>query len=426
MLRWSLSVVLLAAGAVVMTPDGGADAATGDPVTFALLGDTPYSSTEVNAFPALADDINAASGVQFVLHAGDIKNADTVCSDQVYNGRRALYDRFSDPFVITPGDNDWTDCHQLDEGQYVPTERLDAFRDVFYPRPGVTLGMNPMTVDSQATTADFQAYRENVRFARDGVVFATVHVVGSANDRAKWSGLPGGDLLAQRQAEYTQRDNADVAWINQTFQQARSSGAAGVMLLMQAEPKDTTAFSKVRAAILSNTKAFDGQVLLTHGDGHVYTVTQGYAGVPNLTRLETFGETAAKWLRVTADADTGQVFSWTVQNVSGGTSSPSGPTVTSTTPSNGATGVGRYANVKAKFSEAVTGVSGTTFTLVRASTGEAVPAAVTYDASKRMAVLDPSKGLVAGTRYTATLTTGIVDSSGNALPQTSWSFTTTG
>jgi hypothetical protein len=33
------------------------------------------------------------------------------------------------------------------------------------------------------------------------------------------------------------------------------------------------------------------------------------SGVLNLTRLETFGATASKWLRVTADPRTAEVFS---------------------------------------------------------------------------------------------------------------------
>lgn len=51
-------------------------------------------------------------------------------------------------------------------------------------------------------------------------------------------------------------------------------------------------------------------MLLVHGDEHIYEVEPGYAGVPNLTRLETFGDTASHWLRVIADPRTPAVFSW--------------------------------------------------------------------------------------------------------------------
>ncbi len=52
-----------------------------------------------------------------------------------------------------------------------------------------------------------------------------------------------------------------------------------------------------------------------HGDEHIYEVEPNYAGVPNLTRLETFGDTATQWLRVTANPRTPGVFSWTTQTV---------------------------------------------------------------------------------------------------------------
>jgi hypothetical protein len=55
-----------------------------------------------------------------------------------------------------------------------------------------------------------------------------------------------------------------------------------------------------------------------HGDEHVYEVEPGYAGVPNLTRLETFGDTASMWLRVTTDPRSTNVFSWEPQTVPAG------------------------------------------------------------------------------------------------------------
>ena len=58
-------------------------------------------------------------------------------------------------------------------------------------------------------------------------------------------------------------------------------------------------------------------MLLAHGDEHRYEEEPGYAGVPNLTRLETCGDTAAEWLRLTVDPRTPEVFSWEPQTVGG-------------------------------------------------------------------------------------------------------------
>ena len=102
------------------------------------------------------------------------------------------------------------------------------------------------------------------------------------------------------------------------------------------------------------------------------------------------------------------------------------PTVTARAPLSAATRVSQTGNVTATFSENVTGVSGTTFTL-RNSAGTAIAATVTYDAATRVATLNPTSTLSANVAYTATLTggaTAIRDIANNPLVTTSWSFTT--
>lgn len=90
-----------------------------------------------------------------------------------------------------------------------------------------------MTVTAQPVDQPEHAgYVENVRFVRSGVVFATVHVVGSENDLAPWSQLPGGDREAERLAEFEARRAANLAWIDAAFEQTRAEDAAGVVLMM--------------------------------------------------------------------------------------------------------------------------------------------------------------------------------------------------
>jgi hypothetical protein len=102
--------------------------------------------------------------------------------------------------------------------------------------------------------------------------------------------------------------------------------------------------------------------------------------------------------------------------------------VTSRAPSSNATGVSRTGNVTATFNEAVTGVSGTTFTL-KNSGGTPVAATVRQDGTTNRWILDPSSTLSSRTTYTATLTggtNGIKDAAGNPLASTvTWTFRTT-
>jgi hypothetical protein len=104
------------------------------------------------------------------------------------------------------------------------------------------------------------------------------------------------------------------------------------------------------------------------------------------------------------------------------------PTVTSRVPAVGGTGVAVGNDIQADFSEAVTGVSATTFTL-RSSAGVQVAAAVGYNATLRRAWLNPSASLAPNQTYTATLTGGasaIRDLANVPLATTTWSFTTFG
>lgn len=285
-------------------------------VTFALLGDTPYGDDQRVQFPALVDQVNADPKIRFVLHAGDIKNGSSTCDDGRFADLAGLYDTFEDPFVLTPGDNEWTDCHRVAAGSFLPTERLTALRAVFYPEPGRTTGRREMNVDTQADEPAYADYVENVRFTQGGVTIAALHVVGSDNGLLPWSGLPGGDLPAEREAEFAARTAAALAWIDETFDAAQRADAPGVLLLMQAEPVESPGFSAVRQRIVERSTEYGRPVLLVHGDEHIYEVEPAYAGVPNLTRLETYGATATEWLKVTIDRKSPTVFSWHPMSVS--------------------------------------------------------------------------------------------------------------
>ena len=97
------------------------------------------------------------------------------------------------------------------------------------------------------------------------------------------------------------------------------------------------------------------------------------------------------------------------------------PTVSSTNPANGATGV---AVITASFSEAMNASTLTTATFTVAGAAP-VTGTVTYDAATYLARFTPTSALTPSTSYTATITTGAKDVAGNALASNHvWSFTT--
>jgi hypothetical protein len=113
-------------------------------------------------------------------------------------------------------------------------------------------------------------------------------------------------------------------------------------------------------------------------------------------------------------------FVWSFTTAANACSPP--PDVISVTPLTGATGVCSLAVITATFSEAMNPatINTTTFTVSSGVTG-----IITHDVSNTIFTFTPSSPLAVNTVYTATLTTGAQDTSGNGLATDfAWTFTT--
>jgi hypothetical protein len=130
--------------------------------------------------------------------------------------------------------------------------------------------------------------------------------------------------------------------------------------------------------------------------------------------VKAIADGAWQWRVSTLDA-AGKVLAsapWRAFSVDG-----TAPRVTSGAPAATATSA---SNVVARFSERVTGVSGSTFTVTLKGTPSPVRAKVTLSANGRKAVLDPKRALKRGRTYTVRLTKAIADPAGNRLTPYSW------
>jgi hypothetical protein len=316
--RLAILIVAAALGA-------GAGAARAQAFDFALIGDGPYGSSAVERFGRMLAEINADADIAFVVHVGDIKSGAESCSDRLLRARFDQLQQLRMPLVYTPGDNEWTDCHARATGRFHPVERLVALRRIFYPDPHATTGGSKLPVETQADDERFREFVENVRFERGGVVFATLHVVGSRNDLDPWSSLRGDNLhqpRTDRLTEFWRREQANLAWLDAAFAHARKIDARGVVLAMQANPRfelpagafDRAGFESLIERLQMRAAAFGRPVLLLHGDFHIYLVDYPLdredlvPRVPNLTRVQTFGAPLVGWVKVSVDPSDSKLF----------------------------------------------------------------------------------------------------------------------
>jgi Calcineurin-like phosphoesterase len=313
------ATVIFAALVTALVVSAGAGAGSGTPInpgsanalTLSVVGDLPYSAAQLEAFPSWVDEINSDPKVDLVVHLGDIKSGSTRCDDNYYATIRGFFEAFKDPLVYTPGDNEWTDCHRVNNGQYNPLERLSALRTVFFPTPGVTIGGRKQHVIAQS------GYPENVLWMQSKAVFAALHVVGSNNSLAPWSGLGLTSPTTEQLAEANGRIDAAISWVDEAFHTASVNGAQGVVLLMQAdtfflENETTAGFVDILDRIEERAAAFGGPVLLLQGDTHAFVQDTPLAAAPNVTRIVVKGSADApgeEWLKLTVDPRAESFFS---------------------------------------------------------------------------------------------------------------------
>lgn len=306
---------LLASTALLLS----AFSAQADGFKFIALGDSPYGvPAEVNpSFEALIKTINDRSPA-FSVHIGDTKSGSTLCDNAMLDQQLKFMNMFASAMLYTPGDNEWTDCHREKAGKFDPLERLDYIRKAYFADPAKSLGAAPIAVESQsAVMADkFAKFAENRRLSKDGVVFMTAHVVGSNNN------FEVRDPKAA--AEFFERDAANVAWLENTFDSAKAQDAKAVVVAFQAdmfefdfnEFQDETflrhsGFVNFGSALVRKANEFGKPVLIIYGDSHIFRVGRPFVKTaPNIMALEVFGDTDMNAVEVTVEPNDPAVFSF--------------------------------------------------------------------------------------------------------------------
>lgn len=303
---WLLSIplaALLLAAAIASVPAPRRANAPGA-FSFAALGDAPYSAGDERRYPLTLADIEAHD-LSFVVHVGDIMAGR--CTDARFRKSLDWFNGLRHAVIYTPGDNEWSDCGYRGAGSFAPGERLQRLRQLFFTRPARTLGRRQLPVVSQAEQPAFAELVENLRWSHGGVVFATVHVVGSRNGLGPTAGPSLSDS-----AEVRRRTEGAAAWVRETFAEARARGAPAVVIAFQAFPyferpagdQARQPFEPFLLALEEEVERFGRPVLAVHGELHEYLVDQPLVRrttgrrLSNFTRMQVPGSPDVGWVRV--------------------------------------------------------------------------------------------------------------------------------
>lgn len=281
---------------------------------FALVGDFPYTAREEAMAEKLIGDIRSQTELAWVLHLGDMRGSDIGdCSDAFYANRLQLYRKFGHPFVFTPGDNDWLDCAEPS------VERLAALRRIFFDDAG-----NGLEQEVQARREGFAEFVENRRWQREGVMFATVHLLNPSFNPF---------IGAAADAAYRDQLRAAKAWLDETFAEAGRAGAKAVFIAMQADlwpltglpramrltaPGGLQVMAPLRPfadALRQHVITFGRPVVVANGDTHYFRIDKplfdaNLNPIETFTRVESFGSPLSHWVRVSVDPERPEVFSF--------------------------------------------------------------------------------------------------------------------
>jgi len=209
-------------------------------------------------------------------------------------------------------------------------ERLAKVREMFFPE-GRSLGQRTIPVDSQAKDVDFKQYRENLMWSFNGVTFATLHIVGSNDNKGR---------TPEMDTEHTERTKANIAWMKKVFADAKAKNSIGLVLLTQANPGFEThwtpslvgryfrsfpeikppaksapsGYDEILDALAAEMETYKKPTAFVHGDTHIFHVSKPLPSkktkrfFENFTRIEVFGDPDTHWVRTTVDPSRPELF----------------------------------------------------------------------------------------------------------------------
>ena len=194
-----------------------------------------------------------------------------------------------------------------------PLERLAKLREVFFAdawslgRTRLPLARQEACAERDGVACRCPGLPENRLWTKNGVVFATIHVVGSNDNRG---------FDAANDAEQRCRWAANRAWLEGALRLAEGADRRGLVLVTQAnpwEPAATRSTTPLLAQVAVGARRLGKPVLFVHGDTHTYRIDRPFRDsrgetVENAVAWRPSEARVVGWVRVTVDPNDAKLF----------------------------------------------------------------------------------------------------------------------
>ena len=264
-------------------PETSSPTYTNQPTTtvFYAHGDIPYEAAQTVILEAQMKAV--PEDAEFVIFVGDLREAgdDKPCVAQEF-ADAAYYFRMSHaPVFVIQGDNDISDCPNMDEGRQLWMDEFVGFESKYWNH----------TFDLKRQ----DGYPDNFAFVHKQSLFIGLNIIGG--DTRDWS-------------EWDTRLKAEVAWTtdlirNYQMEYSMNSTLVGrIVIFGHANPGARhAAFFQTLSSFITYELMNSIPIVYINGDKHEWLYNESYYDNPSWLRIGVTGLGAEPLLRVTVEAD---------------------------------------------------------------------------------------------------------------------------
>lgn len=257
-----------------------------------VIGDVPYNSNQERILERQMDAITDDVDVAFVVHVGDLRDNDGGdCTIEQFEHVAEILRRSAKPVFVLPGDNDWTDCRDINEGWDNFAQTFVEFETKYWP-------------DHNFKIQRLKDRPETFAFTHQSALFIGLNLIGDQ------------PTTADQREEWSTRLAAQLEWTIQLIQNYLTNilpderNIGRVIIFGHADPNNNhDDFFLPLADFLSNEMDGTIPVLYVNGDAHEWSYDEEFYDVESFARITVPGlaKEAPTLIEVHANGQQGNV-----------------------------------------------------------------------------------------------------------------------